>query len=125
MPFIFGTYESIPPGTDVRRVPAGLESKQSLLKALDEILGLPDYFGQNWDALEECLLDLRWMPPGPLALLHEDLPLRKDSKALAIYLEVLSDAVERWKMDGSRAFLVVFPPASKSAVSALLGQGVD
>ena len=33
-------------------------TKESLLAAIAEALALPDYFGQNWDALEESLLDL-------------------------------------------------------------------
>jgi hypothetical protein len=33
-------------------------TKTSLLSAIAEALALPDYFGQNWDALEESLRDL-------------------------------------------------------------------
>jgi hypothetical protein len=33
-------------------------TKEALLAAIAEALALPDYFGQNWDALEESLGDL-------------------------------------------------------------------
>jgi hypothetical protein len=35
-------------------------TKDELLAAIGEALVLPDYFGQNWDALEECLHDLEF-----------------------------------------------------------------
>ena len=35
-------------------------SKDDLLAAIAEALVLPDYFGHNWDALEECLQDLEF-----------------------------------------------------------------
>ncbi len=35
-----------------------VESKEELLDAIAEGFGFPDWFGRNWDALEECLRDL-------------------------------------------------------------------
>lgn len=44
-----------------------LGDKASLLIALGHALDLPDYFGANWDALEECLGDFSWRA-GPIRL---------------------------------------------------------
>lgn len=38
-----------------------LTDKHSLLKIISDELGFPDYFGFNWDALDECLRDLHWL----------------------------------------------------------------
>lgn len=45
----------------------GLGDKAALLAALGRALDFPAYYGENWDALEECLLDLSWRQ-GPLCL---------------------------------------------------------
>ena len=45
----------------VRRIDlAGCRSKQALLQQLAEALPLPASFGDNWDALADCLRDPRW-----------------------------------------------------------------
>jgi hypothetical protein len=46
-------------------------SKQDLMGALGKALELPDYFGGNWDALEEVLRDLSWLDAKGHAVLVE------------------------------------------------------
>jgi len=46
-------------GFEVLRIEGdSIESKEELLDAVAEGFGFPDWFGRNWDALEECLRDL-------------------------------------------------------------------
>jgi len=40
---------------------AGAQDKGALLERLAVALALPEWFGGNWDALEECLVDLEWV----------------------------------------------------------------
>ncbi len=35
-----------------------IRDKDSLLTSIGELFKFPDYFGRNWDALEECLSDM-------------------------------------------------------------------
>ena len=58
----------------------------------------PDYFGHNWDALEECLADLEWLPAkGYVVLITEaGSVLPNDDAEYENFLEILSDAGEVW-----------------------------
>src|ERR671914_60384 len=81
----------------VADVPSGIAAKGALLDELCRGLRFPDYFGGNWDALDECIHDLSWIPPGPVVLRHSDLPLAKDLPNSKTYLSILSDAVDEWR----------------------------
>jgi len=60
--------------------------------------GFPDYFGHNWDAMEECLADLEWLPAKGYVLLLTDAQavLADDEDEYETLLEILSDAGEAW-----------------------------
>jgi RNAse (barnase) inhibitor barstar len=105
-----------PPGYAVRtiqgekcRTPSGLFSEFA------RALTFPDYFGHNWDALEECLTDLEWLPAKGYILLITDTQavLPEAEEEYNTLLEVLDDAGEAWSkgqtIDGRRAaFHAVF-----------------
>lgn len=108
----------IPRGAHVAHIPSGIDGKTALFRALVPELALPDYFGANWDALEECLKDLSWIEKKTVAIVHEDLPALP-RKQLATYLSILSDSVKEWKEGEERALVVVFPAKAVKAIRAL------
>lgn len=77
-------------------------------------LEFPDYFGHNWDALEECLADLEWLPARGYVVLITDAQsvIPDDDEEYETLLEILSDAGEAWSKgqtaDGRRAPFHVF-----------------
>lgn len=72
--------------------PSGLFTE--FARALD----FPDYFGHNWDAMEECLADLEWLPAKGYILLITDAQavLAADEDEYETFIEILSDAGEAW-----------------------------
>lgn len=106
-------------------VPAGINDKAPLLEALYIGLRFPEYFGGNWDALEECIRDLAWLPDGNVILRHADLPLSEDHASLSIYLSVLEGAVTKFSQTETRRLLVIFPLESEDPVRSVMSQFRD
>jgi RNAse (barnase) inhibitor barstar len=86
-------------------------------------LEFPDYFGHNWDALEECLADLEWLPAKGYVILVTDAQavIPDDDEEYETLLEVLSDAGEAWSKGQAgngrvTAFHVVFAVSEKDKV---------
>ena len=60
-------------GFELREIDgAAIAGKEELLDALAAALEFPDYFGGNWDALEEVLRDLGWLPAEGYVLVVRD-----------------------------------------------------
>ncbi|MDH6539111.1 barstar family protein [Streptomyces sp. SPB4] len=78
----------------------GVRSKAALMRRCAAALDAPDWFGGNWDALADVLVDLSWLPPAPGRLLvvsswrgyAAERP--EDWETLR---EVLEEAVDFWR----------------------------
>ena len=77
---------------------AKCQTVAGLLTECARALDFPDYFGHNWDALEECLADLEWLPAKGYVLLITDAGcvLPDDDEEYETFLEILRDAGEAW-----------------------------
>ncbi|MDX1375245.1 MAG: barstar family protein [Burkholderiales bacterium] len=97
-------------GLDVVRVSlAGAAHKAALLERFAAALAFPDWFGANWDALEDCLSDLSWREDRDRLLLIEGFePLAASAgDDFRVLLDLLREVAEHWAAQG-RAFRVVF-----------------
>lgn len=96
----------------------GVSGKQALMRVLRGALGLPAGFGENWDALEDCLSDLSWRgAPGHVFVFEELDSLPHDDTAMLF--DVLSSAAEFWRGQGTPFFAVFVDPGRKLALPDL------
>ena len=101
-------------------IPANITRKSTLLVSIATQLQFPDYFGENWDAFDECLRDLSWLPAGQVILDHADLPLTDDAANVKIYVNILADAARKMSGADPHPLLIVFPIEFRDQVSRLL-----
>jgi hypothetical protein len=88
-----------PPGFVVRALDGRrCRTKRALLDELARLLGFPAHFGRTWDALEDCLTDLSWLPGAGyrLVLLAADRLLARDPAGYATFVALLEDVGRTW-----------------------------
>ena len=105
--------------TRVIDVPQNLADKQALLSWYGKALELPEYFGANWDAFDECLRDLSWIKERRLVLYHRRVPLEANPQDQKIHIDVLANAALDWKAGEEHEVLVAFDPQCKLKLRAI------
>jgi hypothetical protein len=86
-----------------------VESKQDLMAAISTALEFPDYFGGNWDALDECLRELgswRQADGHVLAVEHGDGLWKRDPELAGMLVRTWIDAATAWAEKGAPFHLV-------------------
>ncbi len=94
-------------GSSVSLVRVKFADKVQLLENLAVALGFPDWFGHNWDALEDCLTDLSWRTGGGEVLIFEGAEAGDD---FGILVDVLRSSAEFWAGRGRPFFAVFIDP---------------
>ncbi|WP_372412100.1 barstar family protein [Streptomyces luteireticuli] len=87
-------------------------------------LRFPDYFGWNWDALSDCLRDLKWLSMDHCVLIVEDadeaLPADPAGRRRLLF-ETLLRAGQRWS-NTQRSEYVELTPGRATAVDIERGR---
>lgn len=75
--------------------------KDDMLDAIAKSLAFPDWFGANWDALADCLMDMAWRPAvGYVVILdHADHVHALAEADFVALLRVFDDVAEQWRDD--------------------------
>ena len=88
------------PLTFVTRVVDGrrCRTKRALLNEAARALAFPAHFGRTWDALEDCLTDLTWLPGAGYRLVipAADRLLARDRAGYATLVALLEDVGRAW-----------------------------
>jgi len=102
-----------------------ITGKDQLMNHVATALRLPKTFGHNWDALEECLVDLEWVDDDGYVIYydHIDALLNTHPDQFETLVEILRDAVASWKEDGTAMMVLLSGTKAPKGVAKLKDQG--
>lgn len=97
----------------------GCESAEAAMREIAEILQFPEWFGENLDALADCLNDLSWLPSEGyvLVLEHTSEWRTREADTFATVLEIFNEAAQRWA--ANRVPFWAFLPVSTRELEAI------
>ncbi|MEW6352280.1 MAG: barstar family protein [Thermodesulfobacteriota bacterium] len=85
------------------------KNKAQFLAHAAQTLKFPEYFGHNWDSLEECLTDMSWHEAPAYLIVFEEFEKFADGSPgdFETALEIFRDAAETWRKEGKAWYLVL------------------
>lgn len=97
-------------------------SKDRFLREAAQVMQFPDYYGGNWDAFDECVRDLSWLPANGYVLLfdHFDQLARQDPAAWDTVRTLFDSTVESWREEGKSFYVLLRGRASAAPGLPLL-----
>lgn len=103
-----GSQDILLPGAEaagclVLRVDLGAASnKDEMLAAIARALRFPEWFGHNWDALTDCLLDMAWLPASGYVIIldHCDGIHGRAEADFVKLMQMFQEAASTWREDG-------------------------
>jgi len=98
---------------------SSITGKEQLFSELSIKLKFPNYFGNNWDALYDCLRDLHWIKEEKIVLVHDALIELKHAD-FKTYISILNYSVNSWKENENHNLEVVFPISCKDLIENTL-----
>ena len=95
--------------------------KEQLMNAAATAMSFPDHFGNNWDALEECLTDLEWVDADGYMIYYDHIDglLTTHPDQFETLVEILRDAVGSWKEDGEPMVVLLSGAKAPKGVAKL------
>lgn len=76
-----------------------MPTRRDALEHVAEVMEFPSYFGRNWDAVDECLSDLDWLPSARgfvIVVDGADRVLAEEREELRTFVGVMRCAAEAW-----------------------------
>ena len=99
----------------------GTQGRKALLAAFARSLAFPDWFGGNWDALEDCLGDLSWRKaPGRVLLIEGGPDLAAHcAEDFGVLCDILACCARSWAPRRQPFFAVFLDPLAQLPLPAL------
>ena len=95
----------------------GCADKADALDRFAEALKFPEWFGDNWDALADCLSDLSWWPAGGYVLLldHVDDWRERAPADCDVVIDILNEVAAGWAQARTPFWALMPLPAERLA----------
>ena len=84
---------------------SSLASAEALFAGVSGAFAFPGHFGENWDALSDCLRDLEWLEDDRFVLVVDG--ASRLTEPLGRLIEVWLSAAQEWSAEGKPFHLVV------------------
>ncbi|MES2354907.1 MAG: barstar family protein [Pseudomonadota bacterium] len=86
-----------------------LTKKEQFLNHAALAMHFPEYFGDNWDALEDCLTDLSWIDANNylVAYDHTDIFAEHAPQHFDTVLEIFKESAEFWHGQGKSMIILL------------------
>ena len=94
-------------------------SKEMLFDNLSKNLKFPDYFGYNWDSLEELFFDFNWIEEPNIQIYHESI-CNLSKRDLCIYLSIIVNSVSCCQDDKQRRIEFIFNEEEKKKIEEVI-----
>jgi RNAse (barnase) inhibitor barstar len=80
---------------------AAARNKDQMLDAVGRALRFPEWFGHNWDALTDCLLDMGWLPATGYVIIldHCDGIHGRAEADFVKLMQIFQEAAATWRED--------------------------
>ena len=101
-------YESRASGNAMELDVSNVYDDRDLFATVSKAMSFPDYFGENWDALDECLSDLEWLPETGFILVVKGASKAwsRNPKMMGMFTNSWLEANEYWIKQGTPFHLV-------------------
>jgi RNAse (barnase) inhibitor barstar len=110
---------AVPDATFVR-MDGSVANKRELFQEFCEKLHFPDYFGENWDAFNDCLCSLDdWLVQPNLVLIYEQMP-NLPYADMTIFIEILYDYIIKKYVDTPYQIWCVFPEGARNLCTKII-----
>jgi RNAse (barnase) inhibitor barstar len=75
-----------------------IRSKSAFMEAFAKGMNFPSYFGNNWDAFEECLTDLDWCLSSKYIIIYDHLNnfAQAEPQQWEVARDIFQSAVDYW-----------------------------
>ena len=121
-PFLFADHAPEPRAHETLVAVPRCATRKDLFNFFSNAFAFPHYFGENWDALYDCLVDGSGDRSSDVLLWHDALPLADEHDNAVAYLQILRDLVIDNAGPGT-GYRVAFARHLKPPVERLLAGG--